>query len=192
MVTTVREPGTTTVDEELKRINQSQMQRAAGAAGAVVYAAGIIEIIFGVVALGAASLTGAFFAFVLGAAILVSGIVELIGAVARSNMGRFMLGFIGIVAGALTMAHPLYGLAFLSALLGIYLLGIGIARLFGAGRRGWSRFGGAIGIVFGLYVLAQMSTVGAALIGMLIGISILIDGIITMNAGMVLRRVSPR
>jgi uncharacterized membrane protein HdeD (DUF308 family) len=186
MVTTVREPSTT-VEQELKRINQAQLQQAVGSSGAVMQAAGILEIIFGIVALAASSLTGAFFAMLLGAAMIVSGVVELVGSVARNNLGRFVLGLIGIVAGALVMAHPLYGLAFLSALIGIYLLGVGIARLFGAGNKGWTRVGGIVGIIFGIYVLAQLSTISAALIGVLVGISILIDGIITTNAGMKLR-----
>lgn len=189
MVTTVREPSTT-VEQELKRINQSQIAKAVGTSGSVLIAAGIIEILFGLAALAASSLTGAIFALLMGTVILVSGVIELISSIARNSLGRFILGLISIIAGALVIAQPLYGLTFLGALIGIYLLATGIARLFGYGRKGWTRVGGVIGIILGIIVLAQLPAISAALIGVLVGINILIDGILTTSTGMELRRVA--
>lgn len=184
---TLKEPANV-VDEELRKINQSRLGRPLGTVGGVLIAAGIIEILFGMAAISAAAFAGVVFALLLGAAILVSGILELIGAVARNNMAGLLLGLIGIAAGILAIANPLFGLAFLTVIIGAYLLGTGLARLFGSGRTGWTRIGGAAGILLGIVVFSSISTISAGLIGLIVGLNIIIDGVLTTDAGMNLRR----
>jgi len=192
MVTNVKERQGTgaVVEEELKKIKQTQLTDMAGGIGRALTAAGIMQLIFGVVAIAASGLVGTLFEMVLSVALMAGGAVQIVGAVARNNGGRFVLGVITVLAGALAAAHPIFALAFMGVLIGLYLVASGIARFFGAGRPALTRIGGIIGVILGIVVLAQAGTASAALIGIFVGVSLLIDGIISLSAGSNLRKVA--
>jgi len=149
----------------------------------LMVAMGITEIVLGLLAMFLASLTGAFFIVLLGAAILVSGILGIITSIAKNNLSRFVVGLVSMGAGVLVIASPQAGLSFLAALIAIYLIVTGLSRLFGKERALLTRLGGILGMVLGIVVLVQLSTISAPLIGLLVGVNILIEGILTIVSG---------
>jgi uncharacterized membrane protein HdeD (DUF308 family) len=88
-----------------------------------------------------------------------------------------------LIAGIIVIAHPVFGLNFLTLALGVYLVAVGIARLFDKEKRTWARVAGAIGIVLGIIVLIYYATLSAWLIGLIVGINIVLGGIISTGVG---------
>lgn len=178
------------VEEELRRINAPQLRQEVRGLSAAMIAMGVLEIIAGVLAIGAPFFAGAFFVLLLGTAVLVSGVIQIIHGLSHNSTGRFVLGLISSAAGALVLAHPIFGLTFLTLALGIYLIASGIARLSVAGRSGWQIFSGILGIVLGALVLAGWPSTSAVIIGLFIGVNILVGGISAITMGSRLRRAA--
>ena len=153
-------------------------------------ALGIIEIVIGILAIIFSSIAGYLVILFLGAAIIVSGLLELFGSISQNNIGRTALGIIGILAGIILLLNPILGVNFISILIGIYLIAVGIARLFGTQRPLWARIGGAIGIILGIIILATFPNFIAALVGIFIGVSIIIDGVITTAISMTKEKIA--
>jgi len=90
-------------------------------------AIGIILIILGISALGSPLYTGVAIAIMVGSFLLVGGIVQFVFAFRANSWGAGLLNFFGgalsFVCGLLVIAHPLYGLKFLT-LLSAYCLSI--------------------------------------------------------------------
>ncbi|MHB9155695.1 MAG: HdeD family acid-resistance protein [Endomicrobiales bacterium] len=171
------------VEEELKRAGERRLSAGARNASLTLMTLGIIEIVFGALALLTPVFAGAFFVLLLGGAVLVSGVVNIVAAVVQGYPGRFAQGAVAAAAGLLAVAHPLFGLSFLTALVGIYLLGTGITRFLEPQRNALAVVNGIVGVVFGIIVLAALQTVSAFLIGLLVGINVIVNGIHTASTG---------
>lgn len=182
MVTDIKN-SPTKIEDALQRIQQLLLKETVGKASTMLVAAGIFEMLSGVGAVAISSLAGAVFVVLTGAALMASGAFEFISAFARNNLTRFIWGIISMAAGLLVAAQPSIGLNILAAIVSIYLLATGIARMFGTEKKFWTRVGGAIGIILGTIILLRLSTVSAPLIGWLVGINIFINGMITVAAG---------
>ncbi len=178
------------VDEALQKISRSRLVEATRNAGDTMTAIGIAEIAFGVLAMIVAAFTGIIFTVLLGAAIVVSGTLGIIMSIARNNLARFYIGLIAAAAGVLVIAQPIYGLNFLAILIGLYLLATGITRLFGKEKPLWTRTGGVVGILMSIVVFVNLSTISAPLIGLIVGINIIMDGIVTVRTGTDLRKAA--
>jgi uncharacterized membrane protein HdeD (DUF308 family) len=183
MITKEHDRETVSSEEKIQKTDNTQTLETARVSGNMMITAGVIEIIFGILAMFLAALTGVVFTLLLGSVMVVGGIIEVIMSISRNNLARFAVGLISLIAGVFVIAHPLFGLNFLTMLVGIYLAGTGIARLFGKDRPMWTRIAGAFGIILSLIVFASLSTISAVLIGLLVGLNILLDGIITMRVG---------
>ena len=108
------------VEQELKRLNANQLYAAVNNASSVLMALGISEAIFGIVAILLPVFSGALFLALLGGAVLISGVIEIVSGIAQGAGGRTTVGMITALAGLLVIGHPLFGFAFLGALVGLY------------------------------------------------------------------------
>jgi uncharacterized membrane protein HdeD (DUF308 family) len=161
-------------------------------------ALGVIEVLLGFCAIFAPVVTGVAVAIFAGAFILITGIIQVFGIFKADGLGEGVLGFLAgairIATGALVLAHPLFGLAFLAFLLAAYFLVDGIARVVFAFKArpqqgwGWALFGGLVTLLLAVLIWRQWPLSGAWAVGTLVGIHILFNGWARIAVGMAVRR----
>jgi uncharacterized membrane protein HdeD (DUF308 family) len=162
-------------------------------------AIGIILIILGMFALGSPLYTGVAVAIMVGSFLLVGGIVQFVFAFRAKSWGAGLLNFFGgglsLVCGLLVIAHPLYGLKFLTLLLAAFFVVGGISKIiFSIQVRpsqgwGWTLISGIVGLVLGMMIWSQWPLSGAWAVGTLVGIDILFTGWSTLAIGLAARRL---
>jgi uncharacterized membrane protein HdeD (DUF308 family) len=159
---------------------------------------GVLMIIGGVLALGAALFTSIASVFYIGASLIVVGVVELVSGFRLHDRGsRLALVAAGVVAslaGILLLARPLHGLATLTLLLAGYLFASGLFRgLTAIADRyagwGWDVAYGLVSLLLGAYVTASWPISSAWVVGTLVGAEILARGIAMVAASLALRDV---
>lgn len=137
--------------------------------------------------------------FIIGILLLIVGIESVISGLfvkSKSRMASIGLGILVIILSLIVIAFPSAVGVFVLILIGIVLLIDGISRLVhGFGdkeRRGWSRgfrIGvGALEIVLGILIMVSPGF-GAAFVGLIIAIAVLIVGIEMVIAGIKGRRM---
>ena len=137
--------------------------------------------------------------FIIGILLLIVGIESVISGLfvkSKSRLASIGLGILVIILSLIVIAFPSAVGVFVLILIGIVLLIDGISRLVhGFGdkeRRGWSRafrIGvGALEIVLGILIMVSPGF-GAAFVGLIIAIAVLIVGIEMVIAGIKGRRM---
>jgi uncharacterized membrane protein HdeD (DUF308 family) len=132
-----------------------------------------------------------------GVAIMVGGIVEFIGAFTMKRwgdmLGEIVLAVLAVAAGFFMLRYPGAGMATLTLMLGWYFVIEGLFRL-GLGLRwrpapGWGRMtaNGTVTVLLGILVLAQWPSSSLWVLGMLVGVKLLMNGIALMNLSLLLR-----
>ena len=150
----------------------------------VVLVEGIVALITGGLLLVSPERTAAVLVMFLGLFWLVAGIIEIVSIfVDRSKWGlKLVIGVLGIVAGILTLQHPLWSTALVATtlivILGIYGLFIGASMLVRAFRGdGWGvGIIGVVAILIGIFLLANRM-IGIELTVTLTGIALVVGGI---------------
>ena len=97
-----------------------------------VIALGVGMMMLGVLAMASPLVTGIAIAWMVGFLMLVGGVTRIVFAFRAQSWGLgilcVLLGGLGILAGLLTLAHPLLGLGFLTLLLAGYLVVEGVTE----------------------------------------------------------------
>lgn len=122
---------------------------------------------------------------------LFTGIVLVIGALLRIKSGGFWSAALGgaimIVVGVFIMRNPLIGAATLTLLVGAMFFAAGLARLVGAAQAGAGRWvlvlSGLISVGLGIWVLFNITAATATLLGTILAIQMLIEGLSMMTVG---------
>jgi uncharacterized membrane protein HdeD (DUF308 family) len=160
---------------------------------------GVIALIISIYILVYPVMTFVTLVLLLGVILFVVGIERIIQGIAapgKSRWGTIGLGILVLIISIIVMAFPTAVGVFLIILLAIGLLFDGIARVYHGATdrttRRWSRIfslvAGAIEI--GLSIMIMVSpAIGAALVGFLVGIALLIVGIQIIAAGVGGRRL---
>jgi membrane protein HdeD len=154
---------------------------------------GLITVIAGVVVLGHVALAGLVSIFFVGWMLLVSGVaVTLSGIVGwrqatqRWNMAA---GAILAILGLGFVRNPGAGLLVLTLLAGSLLLAGGVIRLIAAFQPGAPRLvlllNGTITLVLGFMVVSQWPSSALWLLGTVLGVQLLVDGLTTATVGRV-------
>ena len=189
MVTTTKERNTAAiVEEELRRINAPVVKDRLRNFATAMIALGVVEIIAGLLAISLPFFAGTLFTVFLGVSLAVAGIVQIVHSIGQRAWGRLVLGILAAAAGVIVVANPVASLAFLTLLAGIYLIASGIVRLAVSGGSGWDVFGGILGIVLGILILAGWPGTSLFTIGVFIGAYILVSGITSISIASRLRR----
>ncbi len=162
-------------------------------------AIGIILIILGILALGSPLMTGVAVAIMVGSFLLAGGIVQFVHGFKAKSWGAGLLaifgGVLSVICGILMIAHPLFGLGFLTLLLAAFFVVGGISKIIFsfqvrlAQGWGWILFSGIVGLVLGMMIWSQWPLSGAWAVGTLVGIDILFTGWSTMAIGLAARRL---
>jgi uncharacterized membrane protein HdeD (DUF308 family) len=147
---------------------------------------GIVLILLGMCAIGAATFTTLLSIVFLGFLILISGIVIILDSVTfwRKRKGfllHLIMGILYIFVGLMLINSPLAGSISLTLLLGIFYLVLGLFRLYyssslRAPRWGWNFFNGLISSLLGILILMSWPESSLYIIGLFVGIDLLFCG----------------
>lgn len=147
---------------------------------------GILNIFFGIVAMGSPMIAGTAVTIVIGAMLLVSGIFELVHAFQtkgwKIGFGSFISGALAIAGGILIMSRPVSAMAFLTLALAFYFMidgAVRIAQSFSLRpTKGWVwiLFGGVVTVLLGLMIWRGWPVSGVWAVGILVGVRILMSG----------------
>jgi membrane protein HdeD len=152
---------------------------------------GILLVIAGFVLLGNVVLTTALSVLLLGWVTLLSGIVLLVGSLFRIKSGGFWSAALGgailVVLGLFVLRNPLIGALSLTLIAGAMFLASGLTRVITAAQFKEGRWlliiSGVISIGLGLWVLFNLGVATLTLLGVLVGIQILLEGITLIAVG---------
>jgi uncharacterized membrane protein HdeD (DUF308 family) len=149
--------------------------------------------IAGLVFVGLATLVTVVF---VGWFFLIAGVAEVVHAIARKGWSGFWLdlivGLVTAVAGVFILMHPVQGATTLTAVVGVVFLVGGTFRLAaGIGTRnpyaGWFVLHGVISLLLGVMILAGWPYSSVWVLGTLVSIDLLFDGLRLISFGFAVR-----
>jgi uncharacterized membrane protein HdeD (DUF308 family) len=147
---------------------------------------GILMVITGVLALIYPSLASIAIVRLLGWFLIASGVFQGFGLIGAREVPYFWMellsAVLAIVIGVLLLRHTDAGLLFFSVLFLIYFMIEGMVKAIFAfiirpfPNWGWVLASGLLGIVFAVYLWANLSTVSDWMLGVLLGVLLLVEG----------------
>lgn len=154
---------------------------------------GVLMMAGGFVILGDVTLATVISVKLLGWTALISGVVMLAGTLWRVRSGGTwspVLGAAGsAVLGLFILRNPLLGALTFTLLAGSVLLTTGLTRIFASGRFGPDRWfvmiSGLVSFGLGVFVLLNLVTATLTLVGVLLGVQLLLEGLTLLVAGRV-------
>lgn len=164
--------------------------------GDVVF--GVLLVIGGFIVLGNAVIATAISVLLLGWTALIAGVVLLVSALFRIGSGGFWSAALGgavlAVLGLFFLRNPGVGALSLTLVAGAMFLATGLVRIFLGFQVSEHRWllviSGLISVVLGLLVLFNLVAATLTLLGVLLGIQTLLEGLTLLAAGR-LRPISP-
>jgi uncharacterized membrane protein HdeD (DUF308 family) len=163
-------------------------------------ALGVILMVVGFIALGAAFLTTLTSVLVFGILLLAGGVVQIVNAfLARSWRGFFLhllAGILHLIIGGLMVERPLRAAEVLTLMLAVAFLVGGVVRLVYAllenfAGRGWVLLSGFINLLLGIAIWRQWPESSYWVIGMFIGIDLIFNGWSWVMLGTIVKSVTP-
>jgi len=147
---------------------------------------GILMVVTGLLALIYPSLASVAIVRLLGWLLIISGVLQGIGLIGAGEVPYFWMellsAVLAIVIGVLLLRHTDAGLLLFSVLFLIYFMIEGMVKTIFAfiirpfPNWGWVLASGLLGIVFALYLWANLSTVSDWMLGVLLGVFLLVEG----------------
>jgi uncharacterized membrane protein HdeD (DUF308 family) len=150
-------------------------------------ALGIAYVIMGLVIAGSPMAATIAVDILIGFVLIIGGVVSIIGAFFTGDWKRFLLvllsGILYLVVGVLLLKNPMAGVLTLTLLLAAFLLVEGFFKIIHAFQMKpapnwvWLLVSGAASVILGVMIWGQFPQSGAFIIGLLVGIYFLINGI---------------
>ena len=158
---------------------------------------GLFLIIGGVLSLANPFAASVAVTTLVGIFFLVSGVLGLWfvfrDATQQHRVWNGIVAAMGLIAGVFLLANPLKGMVSLTLILGILFLITGVARLIMAFRLRETQFfwllllsGGASALI-GILVFSNFAAAAATLLGLLLGIELLAEGVALVALGLIAR-----
>jgi uncharacterized membrane protein HdeD (DUF308 family) len=186
MSDTPPETSTAVVAEIVTEVTPEDVKQTAKQFKGVLIAFGILNIIFGFIAMGAPLMTGTVITVIIGIMLIMNGIFELIhafnGAGWKAGAFDFVFGILSVIGGGLILAQPMIGLAMLTTILIAYFILDGITRIIVALKikpeQGWGILltAGLASLILGIMIWRHWPLSGLWAIGVLVGIKIMFAG----------------
>jgi uncharacterized membrane protein HdeD (DUF308 family) len=158
--------------------------------------AGLVLVVLGFIALGSIVVATLASVVVFGALLVVAGLAQVGSAFTARGWSGFLLhvlfGILALVVGVSVIASPVPAAVTLTLFLAVFFLIGGLFRVVSAGvlrfaNWGWAMFGGAVSVVLGIVLFAQWPEASLWLIGLLVGIELVIEGIAWLTFGLAAR-----
>jgi membrane protein HdeD len=152
---------------------------------------GILLVVAGVVVLGNAVVATALSVFFFGWLAVISGVVGLVAGLFRIGKGGFwpavISGALLLVLGIVILRNPLVSVVTLTLLAGTLFLMGGVIRLVAAFQTDQNRwimvFSGLVSLALGLLVVFNLFEASLQLLGILIGVQAVVDGLTLLVLG---------
>ena len=152
---------------------------------------GLLLVAAGVLLLGNAVLATAFQVLVIGWTNLISGLVLLVGSLFRIRSGGFFSAVMGgaflTVMGLFILRNPVIGAVALTLTAGMAFFASGLTRMALAFREPQGRvvwlLSGLVSLGLGFYVLFNLGAATATLLGLLLGVQTLLEGLTLIAIG---------
>ncbi|WP_417629082.1 HdeD family acid-resistance protein [Pararhodobacter aggregans] len=164
----------------------------------VLLIVGVVLVIGGVLALANPFAASLAVTTLVGMVLIVAGVLQswvaITGAGVPHRIWTGFVGLLGLLAGVSLIANPLAGVVSLTLLVGIVFLLTGAVRLGMAWRlRETPLFwflllSGAASVLIGFLVVTDIGAAATSLLGLLLGIQLLADGIGLIALGLIARR----
>jgi len=161
-------------------------------------AAGIALIIFGMIALGNLIQATEAVIFVTGIMLMVAGVVQIAHAFGATGWGKVIYwvlsGLLYVAAGFVALMNPMIAAAVFTLLLAATVFALGVVRIVAgfdakpAQGWGWVVAGGVLTLLFGILIGIGWPINSLWLIGMLLGIDLIFQGVAWVAFGFALRR----
>jgi uncharacterized membrane protein HdeD (DUF308 family) len=159
---------------------------------------GAVFIIAGVIVLGDVVVASVLSVLFIGWTLLISGVIGVLVALVRIGRGGFWIGLLGgalsLVAGLVFVRNPGTTLLALSLAAGALLITGGLVRIVLAVQERDQRvalaFSGVVGIVLGLMILNRWPDSALWLLGTVLGVQLVVDGLLLMVLGRLRRTAS--
>jgi uncharacterized membrane protein HdeD (DUF308 family) len=161
---------------------------------------GIGMVVLGILAMGAPLVTGVAVGILIGVLIIAGGLAQALYAVKAKSWGSgtfgVVLGGLSVICGILMLAHPLFGLAFLTLVLAAYFVIDGFFEIAFAFKLKpltgwvWTLVSGIVSLLLGMLIWSQWPLSGVWAVGLLVGINILFSGWSLIALGAAARRVT--
>jgi uncharacterized membrane protein HdeD (DUF308 family) len=164
-------------------------------------ALGVLLIVLGMVAIGVPLVSTASAVLVFGVVLIVGGITELVGAFSARHwsggLWAALAGVLAVVVGLMAVRHPIRTSLALTMLIGAYLLVGGTLRIVAAiwlryAQWGWSVLAGALSVLLGLIIYADLPEASLWVIGTFLGIDLLFQGWAWVFLSLAVRRLPRR
>jgi uncharacterized membrane protein HdeD (DUF308 family) len=156
----------------------------------------IVMIVLGIVAIAFPFFSTITATIYFGWLFIVAGIAQIVYAVQLRNLGQFtgklILGILYLLTGFLVVINPFEGVLIFTFALGISIFVQGVIQVAIAiqmrrisSNWGWMLASGMIGIIFGILIWSSTPLTASWLIGTLIGVNLLSDGVwmLTLHSG---------
>jgi len=160
-------------------------------------ALGVLTVIAGVMAVTSPLVAGLGVAVMVGVAMTIAGVARTVGAFSAGSFGQGALALLGgmlsLVAGAIIVARPGFGLETLTLMLGAYLLLDGVSGAVLAFHVrpqkgwGWMLFSAVLGLILGFMLLREWPLSGLWAVGTLVGINRVSSGASMVAIGSTVR-----
>ncbi len=161
---------------------------------------GLLEIIVGVLIMATPLAGGLAVTVIVGLGLMLAGIFRIVAAFHADSFGSGALGFLwGLlltVAGFHIFTNPGLGLLSLTLVLTMVFFASGLTQIIVAFKMkphegwGWMLVGGAVAVLLSIMVWRQFPFSGVYLVGTLVGINILFNGISTLVVGRAARKLT--
>ena len=147
----------------------------------------------------ATSFATAFSVLLLGWTVLIAGVAEIFTALFRIKSGGFFSAALGgailTVLGLFILRNPLVGAVTLTLLAGSLFLASGITRILASAQFPHGRWvlvaSGIVSVLLGLWVLFNLGSATLTLLGTLLGVQTLLEGLTLITVGRLRALVSP-
>ena len=160
--------------------------------------AGVLMVVGGILALANPFAASFAVTTLVGAFLLVGGVGQLWAAYSTPEddhrLWHGILGLLSLILGVMLMANPLAGTLSLTLIVGLLFLLNGAGRMIVALRLRDTRYywllllSGALSVVIGFLVLANIATAATWLLGFLLGIQLMTEGAVLLALGLLARR----
>jgi uncharacterized membrane protein HdeD (DUF308 family) len=161
--------------------------------------AGIVLMVFGVVAVLMPAMAGTAVVMVIGGLLLVAGVVQFLQGLRVESWTHkllpMVLGVITTICGIAVLAHPFLGMSVLALVLAVFFFVEGVWKIIASfsyrAARGWLAMfaSGALAIVLGILIWSQWPLSGLWAVGILVGVDLMMTGASMVVLAVTMRKI---
>lgn len=153
-------------------------------------ALGVILIVLGLFTITVSPLTTLFTISFLGSVLAIRGGIDIVHTLTlqhhKGSLWHLSSGIFSLVTGILIILRPAATAAIVTFLVSAFLISSGLMRTISApvehrSQWGWIMLGGLVALILGISIIAAWPDISLSLIGLLVGVEILVQGMVIIS-----------